>query len=80
MSKEDYAMFNDALPVNALPFLNRMVEILEGNKTNTPAGLSESEKDKFRANLWIVLYQTHGQLFKLDHYDEYKYLDEKLNK
>jgi hypothetical protein len=30
--------------------------------------------------LWIVLYQTHGQLFKLDHYDEYKYLDEKLNK
>jgi hypothetical protein len=78
MKKEDQAMFSDSLPVNALPFLNRMVEILEENNTNTPAGLPEAEKDKFRSNLWIVLYQTHGQLFKLDHYDEFKYLSDKL--
>lgn len=73
--KEDTAFRSSAMPVNSLPFLRRIREILDENGTNNPSGLVNEELMKFRANLWILLCQTHGQLINIDTMEEFDELD-----
>lgn len=74
-NRQDKAIFSESLPVSSIPFLHRMRQILDENNTSTPITLDEEELAKFKANLWIVLNHTFGQLFRIDcgeMYDEIK--------
>lgn len=77
-NRNDRAIFSESLPVNSIPFLNRMLEILDENDTNTPKTLDVEEFAKFKANLWIVLNHTFGQLFRIDCGDMYDEIKEVL--
>ncbi len=74
MKKEDTAMFSDYLPVNSLPFLRRMLEILEDCKANNPEALPPEVAKNFRRNLWLINAQTYGQIAKIDMQEEYNEL------
>lgn len=62
MADEERAFLSDAVPVNALPFLNRMTQILRENRCNNFGSLPEKAKVDFRACLWVVLAQVYGQM------------------
>ena len=78
IKSEDKAMFEDSLPVNSIPFLKRMLEILEEGETNTPRTLSEEDLLKFKSNLYIILGQTFTQLFQIDSLDLFTKIREKM--
>lgn len=64
--REERAFLMDIFPCNALPFLNRMIAILRENNTNAPDCLPEKAKMDYRACLWVVMGQAHGQLGVID--------------
>jgi len=63
--EEHLAMFDDCLPVNPLPFLNKAAELIREN------GTDYVKSDKLKAILWIVLAQAYGQLAVIDLYEEW---------
>lgn len=69
---EELAIFKEALPVNSIPFLNRIREILDENKTNSLDALKGIEHDKAKSCLFMLALQTHGyataEKFDLDEY------------
>jgi hypothetical protein len=74
LKREDTAMFSDGFPCNSRPFIKRMEEILEENRTSNPDSLDKVELAKYRANLFIVIAHCYGQLFHLDSLDIHKEL------
>jgi hypothetical protein len=79
--REERAFLHDIFPCNAFPFLKRMADILRENHTNAPDCLSEAAKIDYRACLWVVNGQIHGQLGVIDMGQEWddcrKYVEEK---
>jgi len=78
--REDTAFMAAAFPVNAIPFLRRMLEILEENETNNPLGLNEKESIKYEANLFVINSQFYGQLFSINAMDIFSDLENKMNR
>lgn len=79
MSSEDYAIFSGNLPVNSRPFLTRMNTILENNDCTSPRDLPEHELNKFKSNLWMVMYQTFNtQLGDIRMFELWRSLNDKL--
>lgn len=76
--KEEEAMFMEAFPVNSLPFLNRIVEILVENKTNSIQSLKGKELDKAKACLFVLNAHAYGQLFSIESLKEYERLKQSL--
>ena len=58
--EEHLAMFEDALPVNPLPFLHKTIELIKEN------GTDYIKTDHIKAILWILLAQSYGQLATID--------------
>lgn len=73
---KDNAMFSDYLPVNTIPFLNRMLEILEEEKVNNPKYLTPEGLLRYKKNLWIVMSHTYNQVAKIDLPEEYRRLSD----
>ena len=80
---EEY-VFEDSLPVNTLPMIERLKEILKTANTNSVLSLREKEKDgykekelfdRFKACLWLINQQVYGQLNKIDLYEEWNRLE-----
>ena len=80
---EEY-VFEDSLPVNTLPMIERLKEILKTANTNSVLSLREKEKDgykekelfdRFKACLWLINQQVYGQLHKIDLYKEWNRLE-----
>ncbi len=80
---EEY-VFEDSLPVNTLPMIERLKEILKTANTNSVLSLREKEKDgykekelfdRFKACLWLINQQVYGQLNKIDLYKEWNRLE-----
>ncbi len=69
---EDTAFLSQAMPCNPLPFLNRMSELVK------EYGTEAAQTDEYKANMWILLCQSYGQLFRVDSYDEYVNLKNSL--
>jgi len=69
MRREDQAFRSITFPINSLPFIKRLEEILDENETNSPESLPEGELHKFKANLHITLSQTFGQLYTVNAMD-----------
>lgn len=68
------ALFGEAFPCNSGPFLKRIEEILEENKTNSLSSLKGRKLDKAKACLFILVGQAYGQLFKIDSLEEFERL------
>ena len=67
-------IFSDDLPVNTIAMLNRALEILKENDTNS-ATLLSPENDgllKFRKVMWLINAQVYGQLEVIDMAEEWK--------
>jgi len=60
IKQEELALFREALPVNSIPFLNRIREILDENKTNSLDALKGIESDKAKACLFMLALQAYG--------------------
>lgn len=71
LDQRDLAFLSDSLPCNPLPFINRLHELAKESTSNANC-------DQFKANLWILLTQSYGQLFSVDSYTEYCRLKESL--
>jgi hypothetical protein len=78
MDRRDTAMFESSLPCNSRPFVRRLDEILEANDTTSPDSLPREELAKYKANLWLVITHTYGQLFRLDSMDMYEEIGQEL--
>jgi hypothetical protein len=77
---EERAFLMDSFPCNALPFLRRMNEILrEGNCNNFPS-LPEAAKIDFRACLWVIMGQVHGQAAIINTSNEWQAMADYLRK
>jgi hypothetical protein len=76
---EERAFLSDAVPVNALPFLNRMMQILRENRANNFGSLPEKAKVDFRACLWVVLAQVYGQMANISMEGEWLRLSRLVN-
>jgi len=74
--KPETAFNQPAMPVNSLPFIERVEEILHENRVNNFEALPEEEQVKVKACMFILLSQLFGQLFKVDSMDLYKELEE----
>lgn len=61
MASEERAFLSDSIPVNAYPFLNRMVSILREKNCNNFPSLPEEAKVDFKACLWVLNAQVYGQ-------------------
>lgn len=72
--KAEEALFQDAWPANSIPFLTRLQEILDENKTNSLKSLKGIEKDRAKSCLMILIGHLYGQLKILDSLDEYERL------
>lgn len=77
--EEERAFLSDAVPVNTLPFLTRMMAILRENKCNNFKSLPEKAKVDYRACLWVVLAQVYGQMANIDMEGEWKRLSRLVN-
>jgi hypothetical protein len=64
--REERAFLGDCFPCNARPFINRMAEILKENTCNNYPSLPAEAKLDFRACLWIINGQVHGQVATID--------------
>jgi len=75
---EEHAFAESSLPVNSIPFLNRLKEILEEYKTNSLKTLPPSSEYhlKARAVLWVLNAQVFGQVAEIDMNMEWGELDE----
>jgi hypothetical protein len=71
--QNDLAFLSASLPCNPIPFINRLHELVKDNMDNVTS-------DQFKANLWILLTQSYGQLFSVDSCDEYSRLKDSLTK
>ena len=69
---EDTAFLSQAMPCNPMPFLNRMADLVREYGTDV------TQTDEYKANMWILLSQSYGQLFRVDSYDEYVNLKNSL--
>jgi hypothetical protein len=78
--REERAFRSDCFPCNSLPFLCRMVAILQENSTNNPGPLSPSPKADYDACLWIVMGQAHGQMATINLNDEWDRLNKAIPK
>lgn len=67
----DVAFLSPSLPCNPLPFINRLHDLAKESTINVNC-------DQFKANLWVLLVQSYGQLFTIDSYDEYCRLKNEL--
>lgn len=74
MASEERAFLADAFPVNAFPFLNRMVSILRENNCNNFQSLPAAAKIDYRACLWVVNGQAHGQMAVISQSNEWDML------
>ena len=62
---EHLALFEEALPVNPLPFLSRIIELIKEK------GTDHIRSDEVKALLWVVMAQSHGQLATIDLCEEW---------
>lgn len=70
---EHLAMFSDALPVNPLPFLFKIIEIVREK------GTDHIKSDEAKAMLWVVMAQSFGQLATIDLCEEWERLKKIFN-
>lgn len=77
-NREERAFLSDCFPCNARPFLARMVDILKQNNCNNFPSLPKEAQMDFRACLWIINGQVHGQLAAIDQTKEWDVLKKEL--
>ena len=70
MTRLDFAMFENALPVNPIPFLSGLIDYVRENGTNS------IQDDTAKRLLWVILSQAYGQLGTVDMTAEYQRLSE----
>ena len=75
MQRIEDTIRENSLPVNNIAMLNRMIELLKENNTNSFECLrTEEAKLRFRAALWLINSKVFGQLAKIDMMDEWEEL------
>ena len=85
--KEEHAFKSEAFPVNSIPFLTRLREVLDEAQTNSlqtvaklPIGtVSEQYYWKARALLWVINGQFFGQLADINMSKEWDELNRAHN-
>ena len=70
-SLPEYAFYNNSLPVNPLPFLERIYTLVKGN-------YSRIKEDDVKACIWILNYMAYGQAETISMSDEWLRLTESL--
>ena len=73
--QEEHAFQSECFPCNSIPFLTRLREILDENKTNGLAILPDDAKLKARACMWVLMGQLYGQMATIDLSDEWDSLN-----
>jgi len=71
LTSEEKALFEESFPCNSIPFLNRLKEILNENKTNTLQSLKEREREKAKSCLQVLMMQAYGQGYDLNSTEEW---------
>ena len=70
MSKFEDTICDQSLPVNTIACLNRMIEILQENETNSFQGMKSSfltlEVERYTRCLWFLNQQVFGQMAEID--------------
>jgi len=66
--EEHLAMFEENLPVNPLPFLLKITELIRMH------GTAVVKSDRIKAILWIVMAQSYGQMASIDLCEEWERL------
>ena len=74
MNIED-TIFDEILPVNTKPILNRMRKLLDDNKTNSLYQCKENPRIK--KLMWLLNSQFYGQLTTINMIDEWQKLKTK---
>jgi len=62
------------LPVNTIAMLNRGIEILRENRTNSATSLQGNSLKKFRKCLWLINQMVFSQTGSIDMMDEWSEL------
>ena len=80
LTAEEYAFSWDSMPVNSIPFITRLREVLDEAKTNSLDSVSKIGEAslKARALLWILNTQYFGQIATIDMTEEWRMLDRAL--
>lgn len=76
---EEHAFMSNAMPCNSIPFLRRIIEIMEENKTNNFEALPEEARLAAEACLWIVNAQLYGEMSTIDMSDVFYKLYKKAS-
>ena len=71
--EEHLALFEESLPVNPIPFLNKAIELIKKN------GTDYIQSDEVKALLWIIQAQSYGQLATINLIEEWERLKEIFN-
>ena len=72
--KAEEALFEKSWPVNSIPFLTRLKEILDENKINSLKSLKGIEKDRAKACFMVLMGHLYGVPKLLESWKEYERL------
>lgn len=72
--KAEEALFERSWPVNSIPFLTRLREILDENRTNSLKSLKGIEKDRAKTCMMVLIGHLYGITKVLDNWKEYERL------
>lgn len=72
--KAEEALFEKNWPVNSIPFLTRLKEILDENRTNSLKSLEGVEKDRAKSCFFVLMGHLYGIPEVIDNWKEYERL------